>query len=376
MKSTYPERRFLYLMNPSEETGKVKEILKSPLCLASWIITSLFEERLSELKDNLDEIKLFAAGIQRAERLSDTYPLASYYPFMFAFHQFFHSSFRARQGKVLEQMMQDILEQYGKCDNVPKKKNDKLSLLNDIFETDESPNLDIDVMASDLTKKKTLIVQLRSRDDTGGTTAKGSLADMLRELLRLNKTPHSNILYLVCIWDPRDSQQKISTVRKMFSSLKEYIEVEEKDFHEIVRNEVRLQKNIYLKMVYGTDEIASSLFEWIGDENEKVLDAISTIVDLVSDWDDLWIAYTIASLELEVASLSGKSNIKLLEEKYNKIGMDFNYTSYQTLTDSIDNIVQKIIPLWTEDSIPVKSLADKAQYIRDLLFLKAYHEKK
>ena len=161
----------------------------------------------------------------------------------------------------------------------------------------------------------------------------------------------------------------------MFSSLKEHTEVSEKTFHTIVKNEVKLQKNISLKMAYGTTEIARSLFQWIGNENEKVLDAISTIVDLVSEWDDLWIAYTIASLELEVASLSGKSNIKLLEEKYNKIGMDFNYTSYQTLTDSIDNIVQKIIPLWTEDSIPVKTPADQAQYIRDLLFLKAYYEK-
>ena len=66
---------------------------------------------------------------------------------------------------------------------------------------------------------------------------------------------------------------------------------------------------------------------------------------------------------------------KDLNEKYNKIGIGFNYASYQDLTDSIDNIVQKMILLWTEDSIPVKTPADQAQYIRDLLFLKAYYEK-
>ena len=375
MKNTYPERRFLHLMNLSEETRLVKDILKSPLGLASDITTTLFEEKFEELKDSLDEIKGFAAGIRRAEKLSADYSLASYYPFMFAFHQYFHSSYRARQGKVLEQMLQRILQEYGKCDNVPGKNIDRLSILGKIFETDELPNLDIDVMASDFTNKKTLLIQLRSRDDTGGTTAKGSLADLLRELLRLNKIPQSNVLYLVCVWVPRDSQQKISTVRKMFSSLKEYTEVNEEAFGEIVRNKVKLQDNISLKMAYGTDEIARSLFEWIGDENEKVLDAISTIVDLVSDWDDLWIAYALASLELEVVSFSGKSNIGLLNEKYNKIGIDFNYTSYQTLTDSIDSIVQRIIPLWTEDSIPLNALSDKAQYIRDLLFLKAYYEK-
>ena len=375
MKDTYPERRFLHLMDHSAEASLVKDILKSPLGLASKIITSLFEEKLAKWKDDLDEIKLFAAGIQRAEELSVVYSLASYYPSMFAFHQYFHSSFRARQGKVLEQIIQRILQQYGRCDNVPDKNADRLSLLGEVFQSDKLRNLDIDVMASDSENKKTLVIQLRSRDDTGGTTAKGSLADLPREFLRLNKTPQNNILYLVCVWVPRDSQQKISTVKKMFSSLEADIGISEEAFHEIVENEVSLEENISLKMAYGTDEIAKSLFEWIGDENKKVLDAISTIVDLVSDWDDLWIAYAIASLELEVATFSNQSNIRLLNEKYDRIGIDFNYASYQALTESIDDIVQKMIPLWIEDSIPLNTLSDKAQYIRDLLFLKAYYEK-
>lgn len=376
MQNAYSERRFLHLMDFSEETEMVKNILKSPLGLASDIIKSLFEEKLEERKEDLDEIKLFAAGINRAQRLSSNYTLASYYPFMFAFHQYFHSSFRARQGRVLEQMIQDILKEYGECESVPNSNKDRLSLLGNIFETDEPPNLDIDVMASDSKKRKTLVIQLRSRDDTGGTTAKESLVNLLREVLRSYKTPQNNLLYLICVWDPRDSQQKTSTVKKMFMSLKEHITISEDSFYEIVKNKVKLQENIYLKMAYGTDEIANSLFEWIGSKNENVLNAISTIVNLVSDWDDLWIAYAIASLELEVVSFTRQSNIKLLNEKYDQIGIDFNYTSYQDLIDSIDSIVQKVIPLWTEDSIPVKTPADQAQYIRDLLFLKAYYAKR
>ena len=375
MQNIYPERKFLHLMDLSEETQLVKDILKSPLGLASDITTFLFEEKLEELKDGLDDIKRFAAGIRRAENLSASYSLASYYPSMFAFQQYFHSSFRARQGKVLEQIVQGILQQYSKCDSVPDKNTDRLQILGEIFDTDEPPNLDIDVMASDSKRKKTLVIQLRSRDDTGGTTAKESLVNLLRELLRLNKIPHNNILYLVCVWDPRDSQQKNSTVKKMFSSLKDQIKESEEDFHVIVKSKVKLKENIFLKMAYGTDEITTSLFEWIGDKNEEVLDSISTVVDLASDWDDLWIAYTIASLELEFVAFSGTSNIRLLNEKYYKTGIRFNYASYQALTDSIDSIVEKIIPLWTEDSIPVKTPADQAQYIRDLLFLKAYYEK-
>ena len=377
MKNTYPERRFLHLIdsNEVEEMQLVKDILKSPLGLASIIITKLFEDRLTELKDDLDEIKQFAAGIGRAEKLSTDYTLASYYPFMFAFQQYFHSSFRARQGKVLEKMLQSILKKYGKCDSVPDSNKDKLSILSKIFDESELPNLDIDVMAVNLTSKKTLIIQLRSRDDTGGTTAKGSLVDFLRELLRLKIVPQGDVLYLVCVWDPRKEQQKLSTVKKMFSALKDLVDISEKDFHAIVEDKVKLQEKISLKVAYGTDEIAASLFEWIDNPDDEVLESISIVVDLVSDWDDLWISYSIASLELEIAAFSGVSNIKLLNEKYDKIEICFNFESYQALTDSIERIIEKIIPLWTEDSIPLKSLSDKAQYIRDLLFLKAYYEK-
>ena len=375
MRSAYPDRRFLLLMDSNEETELIKDILKSPLDQASKLITSLFEERLGEVKNGLDVIKQFAAGIGRAEKLADGYTLAAYYPFLFAFHQNFHSSFRARQGKVLELMVQRILQKYGRCEHVPDSNKARLTLLGEVFGTVELPKLDIDVLAVDVTNQKTLIIQLRSRDDTGGTTAKGSLVDFLRELLRLKTVPQGDVLYLVCVWDPRDARQKRSTVNKMFSALKDSIAINEADFHAIIEREVKLQEKIYLKMAYGTNEIATSIYEWMEDNSKEVLDSISTVVELVSDWDDLWLAYTIASLELEIAAFSGRSNVTLLNEKYGKIGICFDYTSYQSLTDSIDRIVQKMIPLSTEDSIPPNALADKAQYIRDLLFLKAHYDK-
>ena len=375
MDNAYPDRKFLHLMDSSAETDLAKDLLESPLKLASIVIEWLFEEKFEELRDGIDEIKHFAAGIERAQKLSSNYILASYYPSMFAFHQYFHSSFRARQGKVLEKMLQIILKQYGRCDQVPDRNENRLSILREIFDGAELPKLDIDVMGVSLTNKKTIVIQLRSRDDTGGTTAKESLVDFLRELLRLNKTPQNDILYLVCIWDPREAQQKLSTVKKMFSALQDSIEMQEDEFHNIMEQEIQLQKNISLKMAYGTDQIAAALFEWIDDKNEKVLESISTIVSLVSNWDDLWVSYAVASLELEIATFSGKSNVRLLNKYYDKIGISFNFTSYQALTDSIDRILQRMIPLWTKDSIPLNSLSDKAQYIRDLLFLKAHYEK-
>ena len=94
-------------------------------------------------------------------------------------------------------------------------------------------------------------------------------------------------------------------------------------------------------------------------------------MNIIEDWDDLWVSYAIASLELPLTSFSKYSNVKLLNEKWNQIGARFSFDSYEELTKSIDQATQKIIPLWTEDSIPLKSLSDKAHYIRDLLFLKA-----
>jgi len=374
MTGKYQDRVFLNLLDDTEETLLVKDILKSPLKLAADIIKYLFDENLDSLKDSLDDIKKFAAGIRRAEKLASSYSLASYYQLMFSFHQFVQSSYRARQGKVLEKIIQHIIRNYGKCDKVPVNTAEMLSILSQVFNA-PLPTLDIDAMGMDSSNGRIIIIQLRSRDDTGGTTAKGSLVDLLRELLRINRTTDNDVLYLVCIWDARKSQQKNSTIRKIYSSLEEYIEVGIEDFFDNICTGVRLKENITLKMVYGADEIADSIFKWTNSGNHQVLGAISRVVDLIENWDDLWISYAIASLEIEVISLSECSNIKLLNEKCKQIGTEFDLDSYEKLVRSIDGILGMIIPIWIEDSIPLESLCDKAHYVRDLLFLKACYEK-
>ncbi len=114
------ERIFLLLKN-DRISVTAKQVLKSPLGLAKDLIILLNEHKIDELKENLDTIKQFVAGIKRAEYLSDNYQLAKYYPTMFAFHQYFNSSFRARQGKVLEVILQEILKEYTTCSIVPNK---------------------------------------------------------------------------------------------------------------------------------------------------------------------------------------------------------------------------------------------------------------
>lgn len=368
------ERILLILKDECEEIRLAKDILKSPLGLAKDIIKCLFDEKFEELKDSIDEIKGFAAGVNRAQKLKN-YSLASYYSYMFAFHQYFHSSYRARQGKVLEKMIQEILRNYGNCDNIPNKNYEMLAILSDIFNNQKISKLDLDAMGVSFVRNKSILIQLRSRDDTGGTTAKGSLVDLLRELIRVSNTPKMDILYLVCIWDPRDSQQKNSTVKKMFSSLKDLISIDENKFIEIVHSSVELREKIKLRMFYGTDEIAQALYEWIETQNDSVLVAIYEIINMVEDWDDLWLSYAIASIELHNIHISGQSNIRLIKNKCDKFKINFNFNSYNELTDNINAFSYKLLDSWTENSIPFSTPSDIVQYIRDLLYMKACYER-
>src|SRR3989338_2505603 len=106
---------------------------------------------------------------------------------------------------------------------------------------------DMDVMGCNSKKEKIIVVQLRSRDDTGVTTAKGSLVDMLRGVLRMNKRSTKEILYLVAVWDERNLQQKNSTIVKMYSSLKGLIDASEDKFFNDVTKGVKIKDGITLK---------------------------------------------------------------------------------------------------------------------------------
>jgi hypothetical protein len=370
--TNYQDRIFLQLLDNKQSTELIKKILKSPLGLSTNIIIKLFNNELSSLKDDLDKIKMFAAGISRAEKLT-TYKLAQYYPHMFAFHQFFQSSYRARQGKVLEEMIKNILENYANCNEVPDKVVRMQEILSKSFNS-TIQNLDIDVMGLNSDDNKIVLLQLRSRDDTGGTTAKGSLVDLLRMLLRLENEPDKSLLYLICVWDARNSQQKNSTISKMYSSLKEYVADEDKFRNDIAKG-YKINNQITLKLAYGTEEISNALFEWTETDDKNILHSIKDVVNLIQNWDDLWIAYSVANIELEINNLKSFSNIELLNQKTDFVGFDIDFTNYETICISVESLVNKILPIWNEDSIPLTSISDKAHYIRDLIFLKVIFSK-
>jgi len=375
MPSDYQPRTFLLLEDETEQVLTAKQILKSPLGLANDIVEYLFDDNFEALKEALDSIKAFAAGVTRADRLAKDYATARYYSLMFPFHQYFHSSYRARQGKVLEEILKTILRKHTHFDEVPNSvKKEMGPILQKVFASKNIPPNDVDVMGVNTQARKIILMQLRSRDDTGGTTAKGSLVDLLRGLLRLKKVPRDQLLYLVCIWDERDAQQRASTIEKIYASLKDLTKLNREAFNRIGEG-ISIARNITLKMAYGTDEILDSIFEWDEPKSRRTRSIVSNIVKAIENWDDLWVSYALASLEIDTQALRGMSNIQLLNRKFNELGLAFDFSSYSALQRSIDQATHRLTARWKEDSLPVTTPADQTLYIRDLLFLKAIYEK-
>lgn len=370
----YQPRTFLLLEDSTEQNALAKRILESPLGLAQDIVSLLFEENFQALEDTLDSIKKFAAGINRANRFAPDYTTASYYGLMFSFHQYFHSSYRARQGKVLEEVIKTILREHTHFLLVPDSvSKEMIPLLQESFGVTKPLKNDIDVMGLNPRAHRMILMQLRSRDDTGGTTAKGSLVDLLRTLLRLKKTPKDQILYLVCIWDQRDAQQRESTIEKIYASLRDLTDLDRQAFENIGQG-IPIAKHITLKMAYGIDEILGGIFEWDKSKHGN-LNAVKEIVETVENWDDLWIAYALASLEIGIKTLYGASNVQLLNHKCDTLNFEYDFTSYSALRQSIDRATPQIAAMWKEDTLPVKSVADQTLYIRDLLYLRAIYHK-
>ena len=373
--SKYQSRFFLTLADETEENQLSLHMLKSPLGLSHLILQHLFTNELDQLQRDLDKIKGFAAGVTRSRNKSEGYTIASYYPSLFAFHQFVHSSFRARQGKVLEKILDNILE-YSGCD-VPNTTKKKREMVSNFYGKDLGKH-DIDSLGLHKDLNKLLIIQIRSRDDTGGTTAKGSLVELLSVMLKEKIDFKQDITYLVMIWVPLDGNQKKSTIRKFYNSLSNVVQdsIDEDEFFEdITQKGYRFKNtNITIKLDYGLREFANTLQRW-AERSEDFLNLINVATEKIENWDDLWISYAIASLEIEIKKLHGINNIDLLKNKLPSLDNKLDTTSYDNLVKSIDRMTEELIKIWSEDSLPVKSLSDSVLYLRDLLFLYACYKR-
>jgi len=370
------QKRFLLSLCPNDQNTKiVRTILKSPLGLSQKIIRLLFKNNFKEVKDNLDSIKQFVAGITRSEALGKSYSLAKFYPYLFSFHQFFHSSYRARQGKVLEELFKEVIRQANKNFIVPDKEKYKKDIMSEVFK-DYDSRLDIDVVAKK-SKGEILALQLRSRDDTGGTTAKASLVEALRGIMKKDVEKDADLFYLIGIWDKIKSNQKNITISKIYDSLEPFFQKQiSKDyFISNIEKGIELHKGVFLKLAYGDKEIFKDISDWIGKDTELDYEAMKKIIKTLESSDDLWLSYVIASLELENIELKGINNIEYLNELLKSENYDISaFTSNEEYLTLANELVLKIIPKWNKDSLPVSTMSEKATYIRDLILLRFIYD--
>ncbi|MCX7687146.1 MAG: hypothetical protein N2045_04145 [Fimbriimonadales bacterium] len=373
--ATGSEERYFILLDDREEGKILRQVLKSPLALAKEIVHALFSglpvDNLSQLsKKRATDIPDFAAGLARSESLKGSYPLADYHQAMFRFQQWFHSSYRARQGKVLEQILASYCQQQGY--QVFTKKKTIHEEIRSLFQTEKSLGSDLD-LALRKGRGELILIQIRSRDDTGGTTAKASLIDALNEVLQIGSTPAQQVVYAIVVWESQEEAQYETFLKKLAQSLKvrplnedgEPISDDEllSSFKEKARSPtgLEIQDKIYLKIAYGTHEIERLLAPL---QNQRTHLTLQACVDRFKRWDDLWLAYAIASLELNQACASGKTNVEYLKAYIEASNEDL-------LTEQVDTAAQKIFASWQADTLPFRVAHHNYLYIRDLLYM--YH---
>lgn len=293
----------------------------------------------------------------------------------FAFHQFFHSSYRARQGKVLEEIIKAVIRLVDDDFEVADLAKDKIELISRAF-LGYNSKLDLDVVAAN--QNDVLAIQIRSRDDTGGTTAKGSLVDALRKMLSYEENLSGKITYLIGIWDIINSSQRQITKDKIFASLERAINVSRAEFIENIENGIALSNSVFVKMCYGLDALIVEIQSWIGKNYVLDIDFVKEQIELLKLSDDLWLSYLVSSLELENLELNRLDNItylkKLLsEEDYETEG----FVSSEQYLHLADELVQRILPKWKEKLtfLNLNSPAEMVCYMRDLILLKFIYDK-
>jgi len=369
-ESDRAKQRKLILLEDKNDTAisALSTILQSPLGLAKEISCRCFEKDpkkgLLTYMENLDILKRMGAGLESAMTKS-TYPIANYSSYLFAFQQFVHSSYRARQGNFVESLLRAILKETAAT--VYSKKEHK-KIVQEILGGRTTNEHDLDVVAS--IQNEHLFVQIRSRDDTGGTTAKGSLAEFLKDVLRNKIVPKEPIRYVIFVWVTGDNAQKNSLVTRILGQLKDLTENTEEEMKRDLSSQKRFQlsKNISLELIYGFDELSKVLTEF--SKSESIYCISKQIFKTLKDWDDLWLTYALSSIELQNLVVGGNNNFMILDDKLEELGIEISCQDIVHYNERGIDIAHQLIEKWDKNTLPVISPRDQLWYIRDLVLVK------
>lgn len=368
------QERLILLLESDPEFDEIKDILKSPLGLVEELVKSCFSndpnESLLKHEKKLDDIKKKVAGIASSHMMSGTYKVAEYSPYLFAFQQFFHSSYRARQGFPLEEVTYRSLN-LGNA-TATKTSTARKQKVKELFGIRRGSGKDIDFLATK--SNEVMFGQIRSTDMTGGTTAKLSLVEFLTYILR-SRTLDPVAKYLVVVWEPLESQQKSALINKVWDLLRDHEgEENETEFKRQIGSGWHIRDtNITLKLVYGLDELGNEFNDFTGNETAK--SRFLSLWTSLERWDDLWLTYAITSLELEKLIFSGSTNFQILNQKLNELGITISNEDLRNYRESSERIAIQIAEAWGENTLPVSAPAEILNYLRDLILLKMINMK-
>ena len=369
-KDTCNDRRIILLEDKNDNTiQQLLSILCSPLGLAKELSNRAFDTdnkgNLLSYEKQLDFLKRAGAGLTSASK-KGPYPISDYASFLFAFQQFFHSSYRARQGNFAESLVRTILTLSNKGKVYTKKQHAKVMSM--ILPLRTKSKHDMDVIAS--LSGKYLFVQIRSRDDTGGTTAKGSLVEFLKDVIRNNNIPNYPIRYVIFVWISGSSTQKSTLISKIAEQLTNLGGINPEEIKEKLTSSemVSLAKNITMELIYGFEDFSRILGDFSG--SSEITEISEKIFKTLEDWDDLWLTYVVTSIEIQNLKIHGKNNFQILEEKLSEEGIIISSESITDYKKESCNIALLLMKKWKEASLPVSSPGDQFLYIRDLVLIK------
>jgi hypothetical protein len=137
-------------------------------------------------------------------------------------------------------------------------------------------------------------------------------------------------------------------------------------------NNVKSDTNLDLKLVYGPAELFESLQQFFSKGVD--VEGYSRLMEMLSEWDDLWLSYALATLELENKISSGVSNFEVLEEVMKEQGIEIQDTDIKDYRKRSCEIAEQLLRSWRKDTICFSAPADQLNYIRDLVLLKIAHK--
>lgn len=177
------------------------------------------------------------------------------------------------------------------------------------------------------------------------------------------------------VWEPLESQQRSALINKVWDLLREHEgEENETEFKRQIGSGWQIRDtNITLKLIYGLNELGDELNDFTGNTTAK--SRFLSLWNSIERWDDLWLAYAIASLELEKLIFSGSTNFQILDQKLDELGITISNEDLRNYRESSERMAVQIAGAWAEDTLPVSAPAEILNYLRDLILLKMINMK-